>query len=74
MSEARYAVGIDLGTTHCVISYVDLELSEGETVSQQVVGIPEADQTLRVLCQREDPVGVLDVDHLVGRGVKEKQR
>lgn len=32
MSEARYSVGIDLGTTHCVISYVDLQHSDDEVV------------------------------------------
>ena len=29
MSEATYSVGIDLETTHCALSYVDLDLSEG---------------------------------------------
>ena len=28
MSEARYAVGIDLGTTHCVMAAVDLTAEE----------------------------------------------
>jgi hypothetical protein len=28
MSEARYAVGIDLGTTHCVMAAVDLTASD----------------------------------------------
>ncbi|MBX3270469.1 MAG: Hsp70 family protein [Sandaracinaceae bacterium] len=41
MSEASYAVGIDLGTTHCAVSYVDLDLSEGETVAQHVLPIPQ---------------------------------
>ena len=41
MSEARYAVGIDLGTTHCVMSYVDLSLSDREEVVQEVVSIPQ---------------------------------
>lgn len=41
MSEARYAVGIDLGTTHCVLSYVDLSLSEREEAVQEVVFIPQ---------------------------------
>ena len=41
MSEPRYAVGIDLGTTHSVLSYVDLEVSEGEEVVQQVLPIPQ---------------------------------
>ena len=41
MSEPRYSVGIDLGTTHCVLSYVDLQESDGEKVSQDVFGIPQ---------------------------------
>lgn len=41
MSQARYAVGIDLGTTHCVMSSVDLELSDREEVVQEVVDIPQ---------------------------------
>ncbi len=41
MSTARYAVGIDLGTTHCVMSAVDLDRSEYEEVIQQSVPIPQ---------------------------------
>jgi len=41
MSEARYAVGIDLGTTHCVMAYVDLGLSDRDQVIQQMVPIPQ---------------------------------
>lgn len=41
MSEPRFSVGIDLGTTHCVLSYVDLQESDGEKVSQDVFGIPQ---------------------------------
>lgn len=41
MSDARYSVGIDLGTTHCALSFVDLTQSEGEKVQQQVMGIPQ---------------------------------
>ncbi len=41
MSEARYAVGIDLGTTHCALSYVDLERSEGEETAQDLMLIPQ---------------------------------
>ena len=32
MSEARYSIGIDLGTTHCALSFVDLSLGEGEEI------------------------------------------
>ncbi len=41
MSDASYAIGIDLGTTHCALSYVDLDLSEGEEVAQHVLSIPQ---------------------------------
>jgi molecular chaperone DnaK (HSP70) len=37
----RYAVGIDLGTTHCALSYVDSEKSEGEHIVQAQVLIPQ---------------------------------
>jgi hypothetical protein len=37
MSEVRYAVGIDLGTTHCVMSYVDLAQSDGDDVVPAIV-------------------------------------
>ena len=33
MSEPRYSVGIDLGTTHCVLAAADLSLTDGETVA-----------------------------------------
>ncbi len=38
--QARYSVGIDLGTTHCVLSYVDLENSD-EQVTLAVMPIPQ---------------------------------
>lgn len=38
--EARYSVGIDLGTTHCVLSYVDLQANEDEVVLT-VLPIPQ---------------------------------
>ena len=41
MSDARYAVGIDLGTTHCALSYVDLARSEGEEISQNLMRVPQ---------------------------------
>ncbi|MDA8092547.1 MAG: Hsp70 family protein [Betaproteobacteria bacterium] len=41
MSESRYAIGIDLGTTHCALSYVDLDASEGEQTQQGVLPIPQ---------------------------------
>lgn len=38
---ARYAIGIDLGTTHCALSWVDLAASDGEKVEQAVLPIPQ---------------------------------
>jgi hypothetical protein len=37
---SKYSVGIDLGTTHCVLSYVDLHRSDDEVV-QEVMAIPQ---------------------------------
>ncbi len=39
-AEARFSVGIDLGTTHCVMSYVDLSSSE-DTAEKQLFAIPQ---------------------------------
>jgi len=41
MSDARYAVGIDLGTTHCALSCVDLEASEWDEVTQDLMPVPQ---------------------------------
>ena len=41
MSESRYAVGIDLGTTHCALSYVDHHQSEEENVVEEFMLIPQ---------------------------------
>ncbi|MEO8411833.1 MAG: Hsp70 family protein, partial [Propionivibrio sp.] len=41
MSEPRYAIGIDLGTTHCALSYVDIEASDGDQTIQAVLPIPQ---------------------------------
>jgi len=41
MSAPRFAIGIDLGTTHCALSYVDIEASDGEQAAQQVLEIPQ---------------------------------
>lgn len=41
MSEPRYAIGIDLGTTHSALSYVDLAASDGEQTSHGVLAIPQ---------------------------------
>ena len=41
MSEVRYAVGIDLGTTHCVMAAVDLAASDQDQVAGEIEGIPQ---------------------------------
>jgi hypothetical protein len=41
MSEARYSIGIDLGTTHCALSYVDLASSDGEKTTQGILPITQ---------------------------------
>ncbi|OND08304.1 molecular chaperone DnaK [Burkholderia pseudomallei] len=41
MSDARYSIGIDLGTTHCALSYVDLAASDGEKTSLRVLPIAQ---------------------------------
>jgi hypothetical protein len=41
MSTPRYSIGIDLGTTHCALAYVDIGASEGETTSYGVLDIPQ---------------------------------
>ncbi|WP_144157992.1 Hsp70 family protein [Paraburkholderia sp. BCC1885] len=41
MSEPRYSIGIDLGTTHCALSYVDFAGSDGDKVAQHVLPITQ---------------------------------
>jgi hypothetical protein len=41
MSDARYAIGIDLGTTHCALAYVDMAASDGEKTVHGVLDIPQ---------------------------------
>ncbi|MDF3884832.1 Hsp70 family protein [Cupriavidus basilensis] len=41
MSAARYSIGIDLGTTHSALSYVDLTASDGEKTSQGVLPVTQ---------------------------------
>ncbi|MET0339662.1 MAG: Hsp70 family protein [Polyangiales bacterium] len=41
MSKARHAIGIDLGTTHCAISSIDLGASDGEKVVERAEPIPQ---------------------------------
>ncbi len=37
----RYAVGIDLGTTHCVLSYADLSVEEEDEIEHKVMPIAQ---------------------------------
>jgi hypothetical protein len=41
VSEARYAIGVDLGTTNCALSYVDLAAVEDASGRQQTMPIPQ---------------------------------
>jgi len=41
VNTARYAIGIDLGTTHSALSYVDLQASDGEQADQGVLAVPQ---------------------------------
>ncbi len=41
MSDPRYAIGIDLGTTHSALSYVDLQSSDGEKTVDGVLPVPQ---------------------------------
>ncbi|MHA7683361.1 Hsp70 family protein [Cupriavidus sp. PET2-C1] len=41
MSDPRYSIGIDLGTTHCALSYVDLTASDGEKSTQGVLAVAQ---------------------------------
>ena len=41
MSEALYSIGIDLGTTHCALAYVDITACDGEKTSYGVLNIPQ---------------------------------
>ncbi len=37
-----YAIGIDLGTTHCALAAVDLDLTEGDEIALSVLEIPQS--------------------------------
>jgi len=41
LAPKRFSVGIDLGTTHCVLSYADITDSDDGEFSQQVMAIPQ---------------------------------
>ncbi|MEO5606527.1 MAG: Hsp70 family protein [Polaromonas sp.] len=38
---ARYCLGIDLGTTHCALAWVDIAASEGEKTNHGVLEVPQ---------------------------------
>jgi hypothetical protein len=40
-NQARYSIGVDLGTTHCALSYVDMSASDGEKTAQGVLPISQ---------------------------------
>jgi Hsp70 protein len=41
VSEPQFSLGIDLGTTHCALSYVEIGRCDGEQVAQEVLSIPQ---------------------------------
>ena len=41
MSSSRFSIGIDLGTTHTALSFVEIAKCEGEEVEQRMMGIPQ---------------------------------
>jgi len=41
MSDPRYSIGIDLGTTHCALSYVDFSASDGEKTTQEILPVTQ---------------------------------
>ena len=40
-ASARYTIGIDLGTTHCALSWLDTQASDGENAVQGVLTVPQ---------------------------------
>ncbi len=41
VSAARYAVGIDLGTTHCALARIDLTQEPGTRVTDEILPVPQ---------------------------------
>jgi hypothetical protein len=41
MSAPRYTIGVDLGTTHCALAWVDLEASDAESTRHGVLEVPQ---------------------------------
>ena len=41
MSDPRYAIGVDLGTTHSALAWVDIGASDGEATVHGVMDVPQ---------------------------------
>ena len=41
MTTPRFAIGIDLGTTHTALAYVDLDLAEGDEAPSTIMKVPQ---------------------------------
>ncbi|SAK72725.1 molecular chaperone-like protein [Caballeronia arationis] len=41
MSDPRYSIGVDLGTTHCAISWVDIAASDGDKTVEGVLPVAQ---------------------------------
>ncbi len=41
VSAARFSLGIDLGTTHCALAWVDLQASDGEATHHGLLEVPQ---------------------------------
>lgn len=50
-NRARYCIGIDLGTTHCALAWVDLLQSDGEQTVSGILPIPQLDSPGSVQAQ-----------------------
>jgi molecular chaperone DnaK (HSP70) len=45
INNKHYSIGIDLGTTHCVLSYADITDPDADEITQQVLQIPQLTAT-----------------------------
>jgi molecular chaperone DnaK (HSP70) len=52
MSAARYAIGVDLGTTNCALSYVDLATGEEDPGWQQTMAVVQLEAIPREGAER----------------------
>ena len=41
MSQARFCIGIDLGTTHCALAFIDSHESDGDSIVDAILPIPQ---------------------------------